>query len=375
VKSAPLHPLESERLQNLRNYSILDTPSETRFEQLTQLAAYICQTPVALISLVDNQRQWFKAKIGLDLDETPRDMGFCSHTILDFELMEISDTLSDERFKDNPLVLEYPSIRFYAGAPLISPQGLPMGALCVIDTVPRILTEDQRKMLRDLASQVIDQMELRLKVYELEESHEKLHFAQEIITKQRNLQVLQSKRQLNFEIAHGILENLNNADLLNDHYAMFFADLNTKFEPAQTREVFDLHETVSAAMAISRGPREIRKIKMETSVLPKTMIKGGRPQVSQVLLRLLINSLSVFETSKIENKLISVEVRNKGHFVDLLYSDNRNLSEGERKDIFTPEEKTNGLYKAKNMMLAIGGDLVHLDHPLLTKFLITLPTE
>ncbi len=159
--SAP-HPAdEIERLEELRQFEILDTLGETEYDDLVYLASQICGTPIALVSLVDQDRQFFKARIGLDVSETPRDVAFCAHAILQPELMVVSDATADERFADNPLVKSDPNIRFYAGTPLITPAGHAMGTLCVIDRVPRTLDESQRKSLRALGRQVEALLTLR----------------------------------------------------------------------------------------------------------------------------------------------------------------------------------------------------------------------
>jgi PAS domain S-box-containing protein len=158
---APLPDKEQERIRALLQYHILDTESEESFNDLVRLASYICGTPVALISLIDQNRQWFKAKIGLDVSETSRDVAFCSHAILQPDVFIVPDTTKDKRFATNPLVTSDPQIRFYAGVPLINPEGYALGTLCAIDYIPRKLSPEQIEGLRSLGRQVIKQMELR----------------------------------------------------------------------------------------------------------------------------------------------------------------------------------------------------------------------
>jgi PAS domain S-box-containing protein len=161
MREAPIPENEPERLASLYSYNILDTSPEQDFNDLVQLASYICQAPISLISLVDPSRQWFKATCGLDANQTSREIAFCSHAILQPDLMIIEDALTDHRFHDNPLVTSDPHIRFYAGAPLKTSEGINLGTLCVIDRVPRSLSEEQRANLIRVSRQVVALMELR----------------------------------------------------------------------------------------------------------------------------------------------------------------------------------------------------------------------
>ena len=159
---ALLPPNETRRLAALKQYAVLDTPPEPAFDDLVQLAAHICQTPIAVVVLVDDSRQWFKAKVGLEARETSRDVAFCAHTILNSsEVLQVRDASLDPRFFDNPLVISDPHIRFYAGVPLVTQCGLALGSLCVIDRRPQTLSVEQLNALRTLGRQVIAQLELR----------------------------------------------------------------------------------------------------------------------------------------------------------------------------------------------------------------------
>ncbi|MBO2013046.1 GAF domain-containing DNA-binding protein [Hymenobacter negativus] len=172
---APLRQVnEAERMESLASYQILDTEPEQIFNDLTQLSAFICGTPMALVSLIDDERQWFKAKVGMEPNETPREHSFCQHAMRASDVYEVYDAASDPRFADNPLVTGSPNIRFYAGAPLLSAEGQPLGTLCTLDTVPRQLSTDQRDALRMLARQVMAHLELRRIRLQLEDERQKL---------------------------------------------------------------------------------------------------------------------------------------------------------------------------------------------------------
>lgn len=166
---APIPQNDEQRLEALRRYQILDTSPDSDFDDLVALASHICGTPIALVSLVDSDRQWFKAKTGMDVDQTPRDISFCGHAILTDELFVVEDARTDERFADNPLVVSDPSIRFYAGAQLMTPGGHALGALCVMDSVPRTLTPVQQEGLRALSRQAVALMEYKRNMLDMAE--------------------------------------------------------------------------------------------------------------------------------------------------------------------------------------------------------------
>ena len=161
MKVAIAQPNEKERLEALYSYQILDSQREKLYDQITYLAMHICDTPVSLISLIDKDRQWFKSAQGLSEKELPRDTSFCSHAILDDELFEVTNAFEDQRFFDNPLVLDEHQIRYYAGMPVINPDGYRLGTLCVIDKKEKALNEHQKESLKRLAAIVSTLFELR----------------------------------------------------------------------------------------------------------------------------------------------------------------------------------------------------------------------
>lgn len=159
---------EAARLAALRRYRILDTDPEQAFDDLTLLASHICGTPIALISLIDADRQWFKSRVGITIAETSRSVSFCTHAIKQRDLFIVPDARANPAFRSNPFVADENGIRFYAGAPLVTPDGHALGTLCVLDRVPRTLSDEQLEALEALRRQVVAQLELRTKLFELD---------------------------------------------------------------------------------------------------------------------------------------------------------------------------------------------------------------
>lgn len=181
MPSAPLPPNESRRLAALYEYDVLDTLPEQDFDDITELTSVICDTPISLIGFIDRTRQWYKSSIGMNSTETPRDLTFCAYALLQPDMLVVRDARQDGRFSDHPFVTGDPHIRFYAGAPLISPSGYALGTLCVVDFKPRTLEEDKLSALQALARQVVAQLELRRQIHErgmaeraLQKAHQEL---------------------------------------------------------------------------------------------------------------------------------------------------------------------------------------------------------
>lgn len=196
MKKAPFPPNESERLKALSRYEVLDTIEEKVFDDITKIASQICESPIALVSLVDVNRQWFKSHHGLDARETPRDIAFCAHAILGQEIFEVPDSSRDERFRDNPLATGGPRVTFYAGAPLQTPDGYNIGTLCVIDQQPKKLKAEQRSALEALARQVIE-------LFEAKRAYKDLQIHKNALERAARIQALG-------QMASGIAHEINN---------------------------------------------------------------------------------------------------------------------------------------------------------------------
>lgn len=182
---------DAARVAALEKYAILDSEPEQAFDDLAKLASYICKTPIALVSLVDGERQWFKSKLGLSASQTPREVAICSTAIQQKDVFVVPDALKDERFQNNPLVVDEPHIRFYAGAPLINEEGYALGTLCVVDLVPREFDDEQKEALRTLGRLVLAQMEFRRNLMLLREAlTDRTHKEHE---RERELLALQEK--------------------------------------------------------------------------------------------------------------------------------------------------------------------------------------
>ncbi|GEN78057.1 ATP-binding protein [Chryseobacterium hagamense] len=253
---------EQQRLAALHSYHVLDTAAEKDFDDLTELAAAICNTPIALISLVDVNRQWFKSHHGMEARQTDRCYSFCSHAIKQPEvLMQVEDAMLDPRFSDNPLVTGNPDIRFYAGMPLVDENGYALGSLCVIDQKPGILSEIQQKALRTLARQVTDKLSLRRRNIELLETNEKLGQAN------RHLQETEEKlKKANAELSEGKEWLQTILDTVGEGIAIMDEKENIIYTNKRSREIFKSEETGLHALTV--GKPEWNNRRLDGSPLP-----------------------------------------------------------------------------------------------------------
>ncbi len=339
MKKAPLIANERERLAELLSYEILDTPLEPHFDDFTELASLICKVPIALISLVDEDRQWFKSKIGIPAPETPRDISFCGHAIAGNEVFVVEDVHKDERFFDNPLVSDAPHIRFYAGAPLITPSGHGIGTLCIIDKTPRKLSFHEKLTLEVLSRQIITQLELQKSFRRSQADLAELKRLTQLVNLQNAKLYHSSKLASLGEMAAGIAHEINNpltiivtkAEALKNQYERGapFTNLDqdvSKIEKAAERisrittsmrslarnsaddpfETVSLSGVLSETLSLCEEKLKNNGVILKISNLQEINVEGNFTQLSQVLLNLLINAYHAVE--KAVEKWIEIEV-------------------------------------------------------------------
>lgn len=302
---------ESERIQNLESYAILDTLPEKEYDEITALASQICGTPISLISMVDDHRQWFKSNHGLGARETPKEIAFCAHAINQpQEILIVPDSRLDERFHDNPLVTDDPNVIFYAGVPLISPKGFPLGTLCVIDNEPRKLEQSQIEALKLLANQLMKLFELRLSLTELRKSEQKLidlnttkdrlfsiisHDLRGPIGGLKNfVQMLISAK--NFDNREEIVQDLEaiktNAastfDLLENLLAWSISEQN---QISYAPEKLNLYDLATFSQKLFSGLSQSKNITIENQIPKEFPMFGDRNMLTAVFRNLISNAI------------------------------------------------------------------------------------
>ena len=327
MQKAKLPASEKARLKALFDYHVLDTEAEKVFDDLTLLASEICETPIALISLIDPERQWFKSKVGLDAEQTSRDIAFCSHAILEDEIFEVQDTLKDERFFDNPLVTGDPNIRFYAGAQLVTPTGHAIGTICTIDTKPKQLTEKQCRSLEILSREVIAQLELRNKIEELKlVNHHKTEFLSNMSHELRTpLNAIVNFSALMVEQ----LSNNGNEDCIKQQQHAKLIDSSAKHLLSVINSVLDIHKLEQGKMTLNTGNVEVasffsqlmsmmdiqaqQKVIKLTFDIPPTLpeyIEIDEVKLRQVLVNLLSNGIKFSDANSEVKLVVSVQDNN-----------------------------------------------------------------
>ncbi len=404
------HPLEQKRLEALREYEVLDTEAEQCFDDYTQLAARLLNLPMAVISLVDEKRQWFKSTVGLDAKETPREISFCGHAILETEpVFIVEDASQDERFKDNPLVIGGPQIRFYAGAQLVTPEHFPVGTLCVIDSKPRKLSPTEQETLAVLARQLMAQLELR-------KANRILRENEKTILKQQAHLIDSQKMTALGRMAAGIAHEINNPLSIirgRSEILLMAAESANPIEPKRIADSAEMIiKTVDRIGKIVKGMKGLTRsssvdpfketsvseimvdtlefckerctsrginISVDASEIP-ILLECRPEQIVQVLLNLIGNASDEIEGTP--NSWIKIEscVTNDG--VDLMVTDSgTGLTEAVRTQMFEPFFTTKeigkgvglGLFISTSIVESHGGTLSVDPKSKNTRFIIHLP--
>lgn len=376
---------EEQRLAALKSFNILDSAPEVLYDDIVALASVICETPIALVTLIDSDRQWFKAKVGVDVIETNRDISFCAHAIHDVKVLEINDATLDKRFADNPFVTDGPKIRFYAGAPLVTSDGLALGTLCVLGKNPKKLTEQQTKALEALARQVTSHIETR-------------KWAQ--LIKQQQGQLVQTSRMAALgQMAGGIAHEINTP---LGSLALGLGLLEEKVSESQQRDVqrltkvvFQISKIIKNLLAFTGQPEKESFAKVEvcnildnclslctekfrsnsvTIIIDKSItdsslsLKLQQSAISKSIFNLLSNSFDAIENSD-KDRWIKISLRDLPDQIQLVVADSGNrITDEVRSKMFEPFYTTKivgkgvgvGLSAVKGIMEAHQGQVEYL---------------
>jgi signal transduction histidine kinase len=324
---------DKERLKELMSYEILDSLPEKEYDDITRIASQICQTKVSLISLVDEDRQWFKSHHGIDATETPREHAFCAHAINNInDVLEVEDSRKDERFHDNPLVVNEPHVVFYTGVPLVSPDGYALGTLCVIDDVPKKLDKEQVESLKALASQVIKLLELRKRHkllkeanFALEEKYKELEkfaliAAHDIKSPLNNIStiisfIIDEHSDKLDNSASQLLKKLDNsADQLRKLVDGILSYSRSEKVLSRNQENVDLKEFIEDIIALLKTD----EIQFEYPK-HKITININKIALKQILLNLVSNAIKYNDKERIK---IEIGFEDKGKFYEFFVKDN-----------------------------------------------------
>jgi signal transduction histidine kinase len=298
--SAPIPRDETARLQELHQSGLLDSPQEAEFDEIVQFASSLCDMPISLISLVDSNRQWFKARVGLDETETSRDISFCAHAIMQEDLFEVPDTWEDIRFSDNPLVIAAPEIRFYAGMPLVTSNGSRLGTLCVIDREPGRLDEKQRFGLKVLANNVIKIAELRVKnkqLYYATENQKRIisilaHDVRNPLASIKNIIELNKSEVLDKEDTAEMMGMVNTqlkTTIEMVENVVNWGQLQLKFGSLNLAD-FDLHSLANRIFGTESLKSLAKNNKLINKIIPDTYIHSDEVALEFVLRNLISNA-------------------------------------------------------------------------------------
>jgi signal transduction histidine kinase len=336
MTSAPLPANEVERLAAVHRYQILDTEPEPDFDEITSLASYICDAPISVISLIDSTRQWFKSSVGLDVRETPRDRAFCAHTILQNDVMVVKDALKDKRFFDNPLVTASPNIRFYAGAPLVTPDGFALGSLCAMDTAPHELKPQQLAALKTLADQVVKTMELRAAYARMRDLAEQLRILN--MGKDRLFKLVSHDLRSPFCGVLVLLElmaegsDAMSRDEIKSHLKMLSMSATETYNlldgllqwatfeagtlPYRPKKV-RVDEVANGVLAVLQGIAQAKSITLKVVPNTRTKVNADRAMLHSILQNLIANALKFTQ----KGGSVTISSRELGDWVEISVTD------------------------------------------------------
>lgn len=415
MKKAPTYEFERERLQTLLDYKVLDTSPSAEYDDITHLASSICGTPIALISLIDENRQWFKSRHGLGATETPRDISFCGHAICERNVFIVNDAFEDKRFADNPLVLGAPHVRFYAAAQLIAPNGYAIGTVCVIDHKPRNLEADQARALQVLAKQVVTQLELFKTNSMLKDKLIDIQTSVKTIEELRADLVHASQLSLLGEMAAGIGHEINNPlsiitgnvnllqQILSSGEPLVASDMMVrlnKIAGASYRAsgiikslrnlsrdagqdpiaVVNLGQTLNEAVALCKEKISTRGIDIIVSQVGEHNVMGRVPHILQILSNLISNAADAVQS--LSDRWIKINVTVNAEFAKVIVTDSgAGIQPETQKKLMQPFFTTKdpgkgtglGLSISKKLAESQGGKLYLDNSSKNTTFILELP--
>lgn len=374
---------EEFRLQDLYSYDLLDTASESDFDDLVELASQICQCPISLISLLDKDRQWFKARSGWEVQSTPRDVAFCSHAILQDDVMVVEDSFRDERFIDNPLATGSMNIRFYAGAPIVSPTGHKLGTLCIIDHKPKKLTAEEERALQLLSNQVTKLLEIRKKNMLIRQRAEEMLVLKSRAMRQLMQETETGKKELAASLHEGFAQEIASSIL----YLKMAEEQQTIRIDCIQKAKKQLHATLVGMRSLSAKiapagaewltPHElVSEFVIQAAVtypfsihVQETEMQEEVPaELSLAAIRIMEKWLSLL-TYKQEVTSVTITVTVGKHLSLSIEDDGRNLSSGQRTQYIVDS----GIYDKVQAFSGVvdlipareGGNLFRFDLPLI----------
>lgn len=325
MKKPTIPTNEKERLQALIEYRILDTQPDVSFDDLTELASLITGCPIALVSLVDEHRQWFKSKKGLIASSTPREISFCAHAINQSDIFIVPDAVADERFHDNPLVIAHEGIRFYAGVPLMDEEGHGLGTLCVIDTHAKELSEVQKKELKIIAQQVLRLMELHKAKLELTENFQELQVLAKLNAEQQEMMIQSSRLACLGQMAAALSHEINNplaiinlvtdksqrthqfdersASIVRENITRISSILDSlrnfsNVNPSHEKKYISVTGVIDDLIALFSERLRAEDIRLEYHNLVEVSVMANEAELRHIIMNVLLNSIEAVKSSK-----------------------------------------------------------------------------